>query len=103
MCYRVECVSPRVRPKREKQKNEKTLTKKTSKNRSRKRDATSMKTPSKSNQKSIKNESQKNDEFLEGGSWVAVQTAESPGSPKMNTNQQDNLQKNNKKQTTYSR
>ena len=27
----------------------------------------------------------------------------SPGSPKMNTNQQDNLQKNNKKQTTYSR
>ena len=27
----------------------------------------------------------------------------SPRSPKMNTNQQDNLQKNNKKQTTYSR
>ena len=27
----------------------------------------------------------------------------SPGSPKMNTNQQDNLQKNNKKKTTYSR
>ena len=26
-----------------------------------------------------------------------------PGSPKMNTNQQDNLQKNNKKKTTYSR
>ena len=27
----------------------------------------------------------------------------SPGSPKMNTNQQDNLQKNNKKKTTYSK
>ena len=32
-----------------------------------------------------------------GGNFV------SPGSPKMNTNQQDNLQKNNKKKTTYSR
>ncbi len=49
--------------------------------------------------KASKMRAQKTHDFWKspGGNFV------SPGSPKMNTNQQDNLQKNNKKKTTYSR
>ena len=49
--------------------------------------------------KASKMRAEKTHDFWEspGGNFL------SPGSPKMNTNQQDNLQKNNKKKTTYSR
>ena len=49
--------------------------------------------------KASKMRAEKTHDFWEspGGDFL------SPGSPKMNTNQQDNLQKDNKKKTTYSR
>ena len=47
----------------------------------------------------LKIRAEKTHDFWEspGGNFL------SPGSPKIDTNQQDNLQKNNKKKTTYSR